>query len=407
MKLLVITAFYPPYHIGGYEMRCKDVVDGLSESHTIEIITTKSSDGQCRPDTNGRNVFRVLHQRLTEGFLLRQFFNDVKDIKKIDRKIKEFQPDIVYVWAIQNLSNALFPYLVNFHPNIVYDEGGGGLIYLYKIYKRGMYFYVNEKDNFLRKFLKELIYVLARILSGNLIFPAVNFLGNTHVYFNSVPALTYTRSHISEIGSSAEVITPGIKLSRFPLRPREILSHPINILVTGRIKPEKGTLDSVLLLQHLRDEGVDAHLKIVGKIQSDIYLQEIFSIAQKEGLHVAHIPMVSQNKLAQLYRQADICFFPSYFKTGLSRVPLEAMASGAMVFSYGNEGSASVITHGETGWIVAPQDFFMISLYIKEMYRNPTRYSSLVRTARKTVEEKYALPAYINKIEGYLQNSLA
>ncbi len=42
MRILTISAFYPPYTYGGYEIRIGDIMDGLSaRGHKIHVLTTK------------------------------------------------------------------------------------------------------------------------------------------------------------------------------------------------------------------------------------------------------------------------------------------------------------------------------------------------------------------------------
>ena len=42
MRILTISAFYPPYTYGGYEIRIGDIMNGLSaRGHEICVLTTK------------------------------------------------------------------------------------------------------------------------------------------------------------------------------------------------------------------------------------------------------------------------------------------------------------------------------------------------------------------------------
>ena len=41
MKVLVVSNLYPPEVIGGYELSCRQVVDGLrSAGHDVRVLTT-------------------------------------------------------------------------------------------------------------------------------------------------------------------------------------------------------------------------------------------------------------------------------------------------------------------------------------------------------------------------------
>ena len=115
--------------------------------------------------------------------------------------------------------------------------------------------------------------------------------------------------------------------------------------------------------------------------------------------------MVTQDKLVGLYHQADICFFPSYQEPGFSRTPLEAMACGCIVISYGNEGSDEIIRNKQTGFLVPPGDYLGIVAIIKELVSNHKMVNSIAWEARKEIEEFFSMNRYIDRIEETVLNS--
>jgi glycogen synthase len=41
MRVLVLSNFYPPHFIGGYELGCRDVVEGLkARGHDVRVLTS-------------------------------------------------------------------------------------------------------------------------------------------------------------------------------------------------------------------------------------------------------------------------------------------------------------------------------------------------------------------------------
>src|SRR5690606_29864011 len=130
-----------------------------------------------------------------------------------------------------------------------------------------------------------------------------------------------------------------IDTSVFTFHQRNGINEPLNIICPGRIEPRKGQIDAVRLVAMLNRQGISANLIIVGKVVSPDYMQEILGEIKYSNLEdqIQLSPMTSQEELAKLYHQTDICFFPSYQELGLSRVPLEAMACGCVLLSYGNE----------------------------------------------------------------------
>lgn len=408
MKLLVFTAFYLPHQTGGYELRCRDVVDGLKgRGHEILILTDRCVDRSCKMHENEQGIHRVLHQRAEASNIVEQILRDIHDLRFIDRMVKDFEPDLIYLWHIQNLSNAILPYFSHRNIRIVYDEGGSGLSYLVRVHRHGIYFYRNERDPLVKKLLKWLVYRVATIISLGLIKPEWDWLADMRIYFNSSSALRHAQEQGAPV-DGARVIHSGIQVENFSFTVRTQVQTPMTILVPGRIKPEKGTKDAVLLLGELLKRGIPACLKLVGKVQSQEYFEEVKHAVHQDGLEDAfeYLPMVTQAELVRLYHQADVCFFPTYFRTGFSRVPLEAMACGCLVITYGNEGSNEVIQNGETGFLLPEGNISAVADSMENMIQNPSLYGRITQNARRLMEQSFTMEHYLDSIEQYLQESL-
>lgn len=47
MRLLFVSNLFPPHHLGGYEIVCKQVADGLRErGHEVSILTSTHGNGR-------------------------------------------------------------------------------------------------------------------------------------------------------------------------------------------------------------------------------------------------------------------------------------------------------------------------------------------------------------------------
>jgi len=397
MKILVLTEAYPPHHSGGYELRCSDVLEGLKEKgHSIVVLTNRCPHPKCTLHPFEEGIKRILHLRQDAGSVFTQIRWDCMDLRYIDKFVGQYAPDMIYLWHIQNLSNAILPYFSNRSIPIVYDEGGSGLIHLFRVYQRGLYFYKNEEDRFLKKLLKEWVYRISRFVSFNLINPEWHWPENMRIYFNSNASKENTLSHGVEVNQAA-VIPSGIDISKFPFQNHNRPGNPIKIIVPSRIKKEKGIQDVVCLALKLREKGISVEITIVGKVQSFEYYSEIQQSIRENGIGnaITFSTMVDQEHLSRLYRDNDFCFFPSYFKSGFSRVPLEAMASGCPVVSYGNEGSGEIIWDWENGFVVEEGNLTAVEKIITNLRESPEKYQAISRKARMMVESKFLMSQYI------------
>jgi glycosyltransferase involved in cell wall biosynthesis len=407
MRILTIIDSYPPYHSGGYELRCKDVVEGLSKKgHGIKIITTRCPDGFYE-DMNEQMIERVFHKKSETPFIYQRIFYDFIDIKYIQSEVKKFKPDIIYLWHLGNLSNAIVPYFSNKIIPIVLDDGGIGAVSTVKRYNKGLYFYKNKEDVIAKKYIKHIINQAITVLSNNLIRTNWNWPQNMCIIFNSAYSMNYAKENDVPLKNN-KVIYSGIDMSKFVFKTRKGVNSPIKIITPGRISPEKGTIDAVYFLSKVKEENIPVKLTLIGKKYSPAYYQETIREICKRNLQnkIQILPMVNHDNLAKLYQESDVCFFPSYQKYGLSRVPLEAMASGCLVITYGNEGSNEIIKNKENGMIIEEGNIAAGAAVLQEILESPPMYQSIIHAARQTIEENHSLDTYIKNVEVFLLDNI-
>lgn len=407
MKILAITSHYPPFHVGGYEIRCKNVVDQLLiRGHDVEIITNRVPGNLARTNTEP-NIFRAFDLLDSSSGTIARLFRDIVDVRFLHKRVSSFKPDVVYLWNVVNFTRAIFPYLAETKIPVVYDEGGLGLGNCW--HHGGSWYSWLEQPSPVRctSAVKGLSGFAVQKLSGNLMKPRWKWPERMTIYFNSEQGKRQALDQGIPVQDSP-VLYSGLELRLFSFRVRSRINKSVHILVPGRIQPTKGQLDAVNLLALLKQNEIAAKVTIVGKVFSDVYAQEIVDQVGVLGLKdfVNILPMVSQDVLTRLYQDADICFFPSYQQYGLSRTPLEAMACGALVIAYGGEGSGEIILDQGTGYIVQPQDYQQMEAIIQQHITQPELYQKMTENARQAVEQFYSLDVYTDKIEAILLGSL-
>lgn len=408
IKILFITASHPPHHAGGYELRCKNIIDLLVQrGHKIKIITTKCVEKSCDLHKWEKNIHRQFHKEDPSKSLIVKIYRDYKDIKFFDKIVTSYQPDLILLGHIINLTRTIFPYLAESNVPIVFDEGAKGMLWVWS--HHGPWFKLIERksDSVIKNKLKEIIVYSGNKLSGGLLKKQWRWPVHMRGYFNSELNLRNALAEGLPVDGSP-VIHSGVDINQFPFKFRPEIKPPIRIIVPGRIETRKGQIDAVLLLAYLRKIKIDASLIIVGKIKSISYSQEIIKEIKELNLgdRIKILPMVDHDVLATLYQEADICFFPSFAKTGFSRVPLEAMASGCLVFTYGHEGSDEIFMNNEIGFIVPYGGFKSIGKIIQNLVSDSKIYRNIINNARRVVEHRYSMEKYVDKIEAFLKEAI-
>src|SRR5574341_1246443 len=108
LKVLVVSNFYPPHYIGGYELGCRDVVNELrARGHTLKVLT--STYGVGAPQVDG-DVYRWLCEDLTgqqareELARPKKYAEAMREVwrkewtnqRRFRRMVRAFRPDVVY-----------------------------------------------------------------------------------------------------------------------------------------------------------------------------------------------------------------------------------------------------------------------------------------------------------------------
>ena len=158
---------------------------------------------------------------------------------------------------------------------------------------------------------------------------------------------------LAELGIDSDQIhrwDRGVDLRRFDPAHRErgLLPGAVNVLYAGRLSKEKGVelLADAFLEAHRRDPRL--HLVLAGGGPEEDMLRE------RLGERATFLGWLSGDALTRAYASADAFMFASATET-FGQVVLEAQASGLPVAAVDRGGPVSLIEHGETGLLAAPE----------------------------------------------------
>ena len=102
VKILVVSNAYPPQHIGGYELGCRDVVEKLRlRGHTVRVLTSSFRNGATENPPNEIQVERSLQFNVGPTD---PSHDKLAECRKLLRSLKGFRPDVIYFWNQTGLS---------------------------------------------------------------------------------------------------------------------------------------------------------------------------------------------------------------------------------------------------------------------------------------------------------------
>lgn len=165
-------------------------------------------------------------------------------------------------------------------------------------------------------------------------------------------------------------VSPGVEHAFFApgdrLQARRAVGLPVGqpvVLFVGRIQPLKGPSLAVEALAALRRDGgraANASLLIIGGPSGPQGMQEMEAVYDAIARHrldgaVRLLPPRPHEMLSTYFRAADVCVIPSHSES-FGLVALEAAACGIPVVASAVGGLTTIVSDGETGFLVEGRD---------------------------------------------------
>ncbi len=153
-------------------------------------------------------------------------------------------------------------------------------------------------------------------------------------------------------------------------------------LFAGRLAKEKGI---EVMLQAWSAMPPSIPLKIVG----DGPLAEHVQHMAAQYSHIVWLGHQTREKVLQLMQEARLLVFPSVCYENMSLSLLEAMATGLPVIASGHGSMASLIRHGETGWLFEPGNSEALRQQVQKVWDSPETLHQVGQNARAEYLQKY------------------
>ena len=145
----------------------------------------------------------------------------------------------------------------------------------------------------------------------------------------------------------------GVNLVEFP--EAALPAGPPVFLMIARLLREKGVLEYVEAARTLKRTYPALRFQLLGPLDpnpSGLSAQQIEGWVQ-EGV----IEYLGETRDVRPYlRRCSVFVLPSYYREGIPRTILEALATGRAVVTSDRPGCADTVEHGVNGWLVSPRD---------------------------------------------------
>jgi glycosyltransferase involved in cell wall biosynthesis len=334
-RILVITNLYPPHHLGGYELSCRDVVERFRErGHDVHVLVSDvRMPGVAEADDD---VARDLRMYWDDHALLspappKRLLLERGNRRVLRRVLDEFRPDVVSAWNMGAMSLGLLDLVVRRRIPLVLSVCDDWLVDAPKM------------DAWMRMFPTRP--ALGRIVSLVTGLPtALPDLSSVPVCFISDFIRQRARTNSPFSLGDTTVVYNGIDTRDFPIVDEDKHGNGGRLLYVGRLDERKGVDTAIRALAHL---PASTSLDVDGPGNDD-QRRGLEALAAELGVtERLRFATSARSELAARYRAADILVFPSKWEEPFGLVPIEAMACGTAVVATRRGGSAEFLRDGE------------------------------------------------------------
>jgi glycosyltransferase involved in cell wall biosynthesis len=413
MRILIISNFYPPYDLGGWEQNSKELVSIFrNHGHAVEVIT--SNYGVQAGEEAEPGIHRVFclesepdYYKVKEFFLhwQRNFANNLKHLERIHN---QFRPEIIFIHSMWDLSPAI-PWLAErLNPGRVVYQMFGDWPYTESVHDQYWQSGVNRSY---MQIPKQILGAFAAARLADAPTPAQlefrhvlsvsqairqEMIDNTHVEAGNV--------HVIHNGIDPQPFLQNSRLNRASTN-----GHTARILYAGGLYEHKAvhTLVEAFALLKETQAGQRATLTILGDGHPD-YVTQL-----KERVRAANIqpdvyfkPRMPRKELPEILGKHDIFVLPS-LREPMARMLQEAMAAGLAVVGTFTGGTGETIDHEINGLTFPPEDAGALAQQLSRLVSEPELSKKLGERACQTVLERFTLERMASETEAYLQSVIA
>ena len=184
---------------------------------------------------------------------------------------------------------------------------------------------------------------------------------------------------------TVQVNGSGVNMKRFSKAP---LPEKPAFLMVSRVIREKGIMEYCEAAQSVKKEFPDVQCILLGGFDASI------GALKREDIE----PYISDGSIeypgevkdpVSYFEKSSVFVLPSYYREGLPRTILEAMACGRPVITTDWPGCREPIENGINGYLVSIKDSELLADKMKQIISNDVQLQQMSEAAYKTCTEKY------------------
>jgi len=374
--------------------------------HDVMVLTSNYGTGR-NIGNDGDKVIRSLYlqsdiyyYRPVDFFLHRER-HERSNLAELTRAIHRYDPDILLVWGMWNLSPVLPAYVEKVMPERV-------------AYFLASYWPVDTDihEEYWREPARR---PLTELIKRPLRKVAISSLHRDGFQ----PRLEFKHAmccsqYVRDVLVKANALPDSTGVLYGGINPEPFLGEedsaappgaPLRLLYFGSLLPHKGVHTAIQALGYLKDAGVidSIDLTILGSGHPDYeaYLKRIVcDLGVEEKVHFTS--RVARTEIPCWLKKFDVFLFTTTGPEPMARTVMEAMAAGMLVIGSRVGGQVEMLSDGENSLTFAAGDALDLAEKIKEAVSQPERSRRLAQAGRRMALEKFTLERMVDDMETWL-----
>lgn len=184
---------------------------------------------------------------------------------------------------------------------------------------------------------------------------------------------------------TAQVNGSGVNMKRFLKTP---LPEAPTFLMVSRVIREKGIMEYCEAARSVRKEFPNVKCILLGGFDTSIGALQRGDIEQYIADGSIEYPGEVKDPVSY-FEKSSVFVLPSYYREGLPRTILEAMACGRPVITTDWPGCREPVEDGVNGYLVPVKDSESLADRMKQIINNSVQLNQMSEAAYKTCTEKY------------------
>ena len=409
MRILLISNYYPPLELGGWEQLTLEVSQRLAQrGHATAVLTSHyRAGGISRPEPGVHRLLNLESEdvlRYHAVSLVTKGHRERDNRRLLAKLVADWQPDAIFVHSMWNLPWTVAWQAERLMPGrVVYYMAGN---WPYAPSAHEAYWHTPTRRRWLRPAKRLVASVPLALLRRERRLKRLRFehvlcasraVREDLAQFASVP---FERSCVVYVGVDTGLFCPPPDWC-----PSRWKNGKPALLFAGTLIPAKGAHTAVEGFAEAVQlpELAGATLTVVGSRSGDpAYEAKLKQIAQTRGVaeRVHFLERVERDQVPDLWRCFDILLVPSHFEA-MPRILQEGMACGLNAIGTTVWGTGELLRDGETGLAFAPEDSDGLARQIGRLAADPELRGRLARAGRQAVVERFSQGRMIDEIEAY------